>query len=399
MSVDEVAVRLCDQNGRELASSAVRTGQAGQFGQWLTVPQAAGVNSDLLTEVTVKYLVGGQVGWVRRALRFAVEPSFEARVEYESPARVGAGCRLAGTLVLATRFHGYPFGALEVRASGLPPAWSAEFAPLRQTETGQLSSSLVITCAERRASSLHEVVSPALQVSSGGQQILSHPLPRLMMSPDGLIQIADARPKQATALKGQPQVDGKLDDECWRRATPLTGFMPVGEPDFTERQTVARLCWDDRCLYVAAQCFGRPKAEIRAEATKRDEPMPFDDVVELLLRPSGSSRVYRIKVNPHGAAYDTACEVRGESIDWQGDVGWNAALTIAAMQREDGWQFEMAIPLADLGVMRIEEGGTCGLNLITARSVGPREVESWSHIADWPPGHAAFGMLQFASGK
>jgi len=50
-------------------------------------------------------------------------------------------------------------------------------------------------------------------------------------------------------------------------------------------------------------------------------------------------------------------------------------------------------------VMRIEEGGTCGLNLITARSVGPREVESWSHIADWPPGSAAFGALEFASSK
>jgi hypothetical protein len=233
------------------------------------------------------------------------------------------------------------------------------------------------------------VVSPKLALTAGGRQVMSQSLPRMMVGDDGVIKMATTQAKEALALRGSPQVDGKLDDECWRRALPLTGFMPLGESDFAERQTVTRLCRDERCLYVAASCFGRPRSEIRAEATRRDEPMLVDDVVEVWLKPPGSEKLYRLKVNPNAAVHDAVCDASGEQKDW------NAQLTVAALVRDDGWQFELAIPLADLGVGRLSDDAW-RLNLMAARSIAPREVETWSYLSVWPPKSSEWGTLKLA---
>ena len=66
--------------------------------------------------------------------------------------------------------------------------------------------------------------------------------------------------KQATATRvanGSVRVDGRLDDEAWLKAAPITDFIqkePVENAAPTDRMEV-RLLYDDDSLYVGARMF------------------------------------------------------------------------------------------------------------------------------------------------
>ena len=68
-----------------------------------------------------------------------------------------------------------------------------------------------------------------------------------------------ANRKQATAARvanGSIHVDGRLDDEAWQRATPITDFIqkePVEGAKPTDAMDV-RIAYDDDVLYIGARC-------------------------------------------------------------------------------------------------------------------------------------------------
>ena len=68
----------------------------------------------------------------------------------------------------------------------------------------------------------------------------------------------------ATTVKVAPVIDGRLDDEAWRSATLLTGFVQreprSGEPE-TER-TEVRIVTDGEALYVGFWNYDREATAI-----------------------------------------------------------------------------------------------------------------------------------------
>src|SRR5688500_12513458 len=68
--------------------------------------------------------------------------------------------------------------------------------------------------------------------------------------------------KRATATRvanGSIRVDGRLDDEAWQKATPITDFIqkePVEGAAPTDAMDV-RLAYDDDVLYVGARMHSR----------------------------------------------------------------------------------------------------------------------------------------------
>ena len=83
-----------------------------------------------------------------------------------------------------------------------------------------------------------------------------------------------ANRKQATATRvpnGSIRVDGRLDDEVWQKATPITDFIqkePTEGAAPTDPMEV-RLAYDDEALYVGARMHSRD-GRIQAPLGRRD---------------------------------------------------------------------------------------------------------------------------------
>src|SRR6185503_4236633 len=80
--------------------------------------------------------------------------------------------------------------------------------------------------------------------------------------------------KQATAIRvpnGSIRIDGRLDDEVWQKATPITDFIqkePVEGGKPTDAMDV-RIAYDDDALYVGARMFSKD-GRIQAPLGRRD---------------------------------------------------------------------------------------------------------------------------------
>lgn len=84
-----------------------------------------------------------------------------------------------------------------------------------------------------------------------------------------------------------PVIDGKLDDQCWRRTIRLTGFHHnKGGP--AEEQTEVRLCHDERNLYIGVKAYANVLSpvnnllqEFKEAVIEHDGPTYNDDCIEL----------------------------------------------------------------------------------------------------------------------
>ena len=81
--------------------------------------------------------------------------------------------------------------------------------------------------------------------------------------------------KQASASRVADEairVDGRLDEEVWLGAIPITDFVqkePIEGAPPTDAMEV-RFVYDDSALYVGARMFSRVEAAIQAPLARRD---------------------------------------------------------------------------------------------------------------------------------
>jgi VanZ family protein len=122
-------------------------------------------------------------------------------------------------------------------------------------------------------------------------------------------------------------IDGKLDEETWRRASVLwirSNRMNKG----IDINTKFYLTWDSKNLYLAFSVYD---FDILGRKRQRDDPnLPAGEVVEMFLDPNGKGKEYlEIEINPAGAIYDLIVKnqvpIPGEPYSWfQGDPSWDA---------------------------------------------------------------------------
>jgi hypothetical protein len=140
-----------------------------------------------------------------------------------------------------------------------------------------------------------------------------------------------------------PVIDGKLDDAAWQKAEAVTlGFL-TGEWETPSQKTDARVLADGKAVYFAVKCWESEPKRMIAAGDKRDGDLWTGDTVELFLDPGHKQtrkQYIHVIVNPKGLIYDSK----------NGDVRWNADISVAAGTFEGGWTVELAIPMADLGV-------------------------------------------------
>jgi hypothetical protein len=152
-------------------------------------------------------------------------------------------------------------------------------------------------------------------------------------------------------LKGRITIDGNLDDEGWRSATPVTKWYETNPGDNVEPKvrSVGYLAYDDRYLYAAFEFDDPDPSAIRAPYGDRDNLSGFTDYGGVILdtRHDGRTGVLMV-ANAHNIQYDSVLDDASGNEDPSPDFYWASAAKVTSK----GWVLEMRIPFSSLRYTR-----------------------------------------------
>ena len=189
----------------------------------------------------------------------------------------------------------------------------------------------------------------------------------------------------AAAVTEPVRVDGVLDDEVWRRARPVTGFVQAepreGQP--ASERTEVWIAFDEDNLYVAAHLYDSDPGAMVVTDIKKDFNEAEQDAFSVILDTFHDRRNgYVFMTNPEGARADQQVANEGREINASWDAVWN----VRSQRTSDGWTTEMAIPFRAL---RFEEGSDrpWGINF-------SRRIRRKNELAYWSPIPRAFALTR-----
>ena len=139
------------------------------------------------------------------------------------------------------------------------------------------------------------------------------------------------------------RVDGRLDDDAWAAARPVTTFTQV-DPDEgrpVSEATEARIVYDDEALYVGIRAFDRGKVSTRLG--RRDMELGDSDWFGVVVDSYHDHQTaFSFDVNPSGVRRDATKTDQGDDLSW--DAVWEAE----AERDSAGWTAEYRIPFSQL---------------------------------------------------
>lgn len=164
-----------------------------------------------------------------------------------------------------------------------------------------------------------------------------------------------AEPRRYSCVRApnSVRIDGKLDDPAWRAAPWTDAFVDIaGDAAPAPRfRTRAKLLWDERYLYVAAEL---EEPDVRATLTRHDSVIFHDNDFEVFLNPTGDTLNYfEFEINALNTGWDLFLPKpyrRGGRADNSWEIpGLRTAVAIDgtlndARDRDRGWTVEIAFP-------------------------------------------------------
>lgn len=153
-----------------------------------------------------------------------------------------------------------------------------------------------------------------------------------------------AKPIVVTRFDKPPVIDGKLDDEVWKRAAVLKDFLQTNPGDniAPSKPTEMMIGYDARTFYMAFHCYDEPD-KVRATIAKRDQIFDEDNVRVFLDTFNDQRRAYLLGFNPLGVQAD-GIMTEGSGTDFSVDF----VMESKGMLTGDGWTLEVAIPFKSL---------------------------------------------------
>ncbi|HEO71904.1 MAG TPA: hypothetical protein ENN80_11630 [Candidatus Hydrogenedentes bacterium] len=152
---------------------------------------------------------------------------------------------------------------------------------------------------------------------------------------------------------GPITVDGKLDEDAWERAEPITMFYALQpEAPTILSPTTARLLWDDARLYLSFECEDE---DIWSYSNETDDELWNGDVVEFFVKPSRERLAYyEFVIAPNTTLFDGRYPSRGAG-GYHRFKGWTSSAKVATVidgtdgdptDIDRGYTVEFAVPLA-----------------------------------------------------
>ncbi len=154
-----------------------------------------------------------------------------------------------------------------------------------------------------------------------------------------------------------PRIDGRLDDPAWAAAPWTADFVDIegSARPAPALRTRAKLLWDDRALYVAAEL---EEPDVWGTLTRRDAVVFHDDDFELFLDPGGETQPYiEFEGNALGTAWDLLLTAPyrdgGIPLDSWDIKGLEYAVQVDGTLNRPGdhdraWTVELALPWESL---------------------------------------------------
>ncbi len=149
-------------------------------------------------------------------------------------------------------------------------------------------------------------------------------------------------------------VDGRLDEEAWQRAIPITDFTqqePVEGGTPSER-TEIRVVYDEDAIYIGAILYDDPEG-ILVFQKRRDGFLSADDRFMWILDTFQDGRTgYFFETNAAGVMGDALISSGGGRGGGGGGGGggraWDGIWEVKSFIRLDGWSLEIRIPFRTL---------------------------------------------------
>ncbi|HXW97871.1 MAG TPA: DUF5916 domain-containing protein [Gemmatimonadales bacterium] len=186
----------------------------------------------------------------------------------------------------------------------------------------------------------------------------------------------------AARAERPPVLDGRDDDPIWSIAQPITAFREVRPSEDAEpkQQTMARIAYDERNLYVFVRAFDTHPDSIISLLSRRDVQTASDQII-IMVDPYRDRRTgYEFVVNPAGVKVDYAIYNDGTE-----DVAWDGVWDVATRIDSLGWTAEYRIPLSQL---HYASGDSRSFGILIWRN-----IQRYTEQVSWPlyrTSHAGF---------
>jgi hypothetical protein len=229
--------------------------------------------------------------------------------------------------------------------------------------------------------------------------LFSTPLAAQANGPD------EGRVTQPYPTDRAPVIDGRLDDEAWSVAEPVSGFVqrePVEGRPISER-TEVRILMDREALYIGAWLYDDTPDGIVYGERIRDADLEQGDYFGVILdtyrdRQNG----FIFSTTPAGIEYDAQVVKegtgggvfqRGQNRQQAGSMGglnvnWDGSWEVATSRDASGWYAEMRIPFSTLRYGSGEDQ-IWGMNLV-------RRIRRRNEEAFWSPVSRQFNLMRLS---
>jgi len=180
---------------------------------------------------------------------------------------------------------------------------------------------------------------------------------------------------RATAVRATTPVviDGRDDDEVWRKAPPITQFREFQPKEDGDARfaTEAKVAYDDRNFYVFIRAFDPHPDSILKLLARRDVRAATDQLKIMVDSYHDRRSGFEFAVNPAGVKRDYAMYN-----DSQEDDAWDAVWDVGTQVDSLGWTAEFRIPLSQL---RYVPGATNTFGFAVWR-----DIQRYSERVSWP---------------
>ncbi|MHB9139750.1 MAG: sugar-binding protein [Victivallaceae bacterium] len=195
-----------------------------------------------------------------------------------------------------------------------------------------------------------------------------------------------------------PVINGKLDDQCWKRAEVYSSYYEYFKPNPGQGglKTELRMLWNEQGIFLGITNYDAKVSQMKATHTTRDaSDLWEDDCVELFFDPQAEGIGFtKFVINSLGTISDMRQIDAAVTLD-----DWNASgLEVATSMRSDAWIIEMFVPWSDLGQLPTTGSIWKFCNVRYAWSNG-----TFIGVTSSPGGNysntGGFGFLYFSDGK
>lgn len=175
-----------------------------------------------------------------------------------------------------------------------------------------------------------------------------------------------------------PTIDGKLDDEVWKKAAVFDNFIQIqpGDNIAPSKKTIAYVGYDAKNFYVAFHAFEDPGL-LRATIAKRDDVGADDNVRITLDTFNDERRAYVFFFNPFGIQADS---ILTDGQEHGPDFSVDIVMESKGVLLDDGYSVEVKVPFRSLRYAA-GKGQIWGFNVGRLIPRLNNENDSWMPIA------------------